>query len=250
MTDAYRNLEAALARRREDLERQLERARADERDMREQTVDIDRQLDANRSLEGAPARRREALARQLEVTREDERAIREQIDDIDRQLGGERGPRRRKIGYAAWLSVGVALLSGVAYDHYISDLRYRERMEAFSFVSAMSDGVAAHYEETGELCPSAPAGVRLSDSEAFASRECMGLDVPTPPHHTFYYNAGGNYLGPPRGGWDPGPNAFEVAAVRDPDGHGKPSLITQTGVPGPRSGALTRSEFFVVDAGE
>jgi hypothetical protein len=55
-------------------------------------------------------------------------------------------------------------------------------------------------------------------------------DTPTQPQlFRFHYNTGSGYLGPARGGPDPGPLGFEVAAEADLDGDGITRLYTRTG---------------------
>lgn len=211
--------------------------------------------DAYRDLEAALARRRRELEGQLETTLADERALRAQIDVIDRQLGRPRRPhRRRRIVWAAWLGVSATLFGGLAYRHYVRDLQERERQEATQVIGEIMRGAVAHYERTGQLCPSAPMvpaeGVHGSDTTAFASWDCVGFDVTKRRHHSYAYNVGGNYLAPARGGIDPGPNGFEVAAVRDLDGDGKTTLITRHGVVKPHNNTLVRSESFAVATDE
>jgi hypothetical protein len=58
---------------------------------------------------------------------------------------------------------------------------------------------------------------------------CLKFRMEAPFYYRYSYTAGGPYKGPARGGPDPGPNGFEVAAEGDLDGNGVTSLFTQVG---------------------
>ena len=59
--------------------------------------------------------------------------------------------------------------------------------------------------------------------------------------------AGGGYLGPQRGGPDPGPDGFEVAAEGDLDGDGETSLFTRVGKLNPDTGEIEVFPLFIAD---
>jgi len=69
----------------------------------------------------------------------------------------------------------------------------------------------------------------------------------SPIRYRYSYRAGGGYLGPARGGPDPGPDGFEVAAEGDLDGDGITSLFTITGQFDPTWNSVLLSSLFAVD---
>ncbi len=77
--------------------------------------------------------------------------------------------------------------------------------------------------------------------------KCLGYDPSWPQRFRYHYHQGSGYLGPARGGPDPGPNGFEVAAEGDLDGDGETSLFTRVGWPDPVTGDLVLSETLFID---
>lgn len=141
----------------------------------------------------------------------------------------------------------MGALSAVAIYGVRRYLASAKVAEAKSNVGAFSRAAVAARERTGQLCASAqpvpadgvPAAVRHQPSarggEDFQSGDarrgwrCLGVTLEGPHYYRYHYNAGGGYLGPARGGPDPGPGGFEVAAEGDLDGDGVTSLFTVTG---------------------
>jgi len=143
--------------------------------------------------------------------------------------------------------------------------------EAKNTVGAISRGATAAYERESvghdghRLCKSAapvPAFVPRSKKYQPATQpgsdydtgdretgwRCLKFSLTQPHYYQYSYNAGGNYKGPARGGPDPGPNGFEVAAEGDLDGDGKTSLFTRIGTLDPQTGYLKiGSQIFIVD---
>lgn len=144
--------------------------------------------------------------------------------------------------------------------------------EAKNVIGAIARGVAAAYErEHGSgtkhrLCKSAqpvpddgvPPRTKYQPSDRPGQDyqrgdddtgwPCMRFGLTQPHYYRYHYNAGGNYLGPARGGPDPGPHGFEVAAEGDLDGDGETSLFTRIGRVDPKTGRLTLgTTIFIVD---
>jgi hypothetical protein len=102
-----------------------------------------------------------------------------------------------------------------------------------------------------ETIPKAPYTASSREGRDFASGDattgwrCL-RDTPSQPQlFRFHYHAGSGYLGPARGGPDPGPLGFEVAAEADLDGDGITRLYTRTGRidPATNTVVLTPREF-------
>lgn len=89
--------------------------------------------------------------------------------------------------------------------------------------------------------PSSILGLDYDAGDATTGWRCLDFAVSEPQFYRYTYLAGGPYQGPPRGGPDPGPNGFEVAAEGDLDGDGQTSLLTRTGTIDPQTGVLTLS---------
>jgi hypothetical protein len=76
---------------------------------------------------------------------------------------------------------------------------------------------------------------------------CLKFMMTQPQYYQYTYTVGGPYKGPKRGGPDPGPNGFEIAAEGDLDGNGVTSLFTRTGVVDPQTGMVKVSPEIWVD---
>jgi hypothetical protein len=87
--------------------------------------------------------------------------------------------------------------------------------------------------------PSDQPGEDWNSGDERTGWKCLKFALTAEQHFQFTYNVGGSYKGPARGGPDPGPAGFEVAAEGDQDGDGKTSLFTVTGTIDPTSGDLT-----------
>jgi len=145
--------------------------------------------------------------------------------------------------------------------------------EAKNTIGAIAREAAAAYESeamssgqvTHVLCkgaPDVPSAVPRGEKYAPQTRDgadfetgddrtgwrCLKFALMQPHYYQYSYRVGGNYKGPKRGGPDPGPYGFEVAAEGDLDGDGKTSLFTRTGVVDPKTKRLTfASQIFVDD---
>jgi hypothetical protein len=147
--------------------------------------------------------------------------------------------------------------------------------EAKNMVGAISRGAVAAYEReqmsargsgvAHALCKSAvpvpaavPRGTKYMASstpgadwdsgDAASGWRCLKISLSTPQYYRYSYSFGGPYKGPARGGPDPGPNGFEVAAEGDLDGDGVTSLFTRTGVIDPKTQSVKMApEIFIVD---
>ena len=85
---------------------------------------------------------------------------------------------------------------------------------------------------------SAQSGVDYDAGDALTGWRCLKFTMPGPQYYQYTYSAGGPYKGPRRGGPDPGPNGFEVAAEGDLDGDGVTSLFTRVGKIDPQTGMM------------
>ncbi len=96
--------------------------------------------------------------------------------------------------------------------------------------------------------PSAEPGEDWNTGADKVGWKCLKFSLVHDMYYQYTYNVGGRYKGPGRGGPDPGPNGFEIAAEGDLDGDGKTSLFTMTGIIDPTTGTLTlASTEFAVD---
>ena len=143
--------------------------------------------------------------------------------------------------------------------------------EARNTINAMSRAAAAAYEREvlgpnntvlHHLCKSArpvpsavPRGKKYmpdpsrdwNTGDADHGWRCLKFEVSEPQYYQYTYTVGGPYKGPKRGGPDPGPNGFEIAAEGDLDGDGVTSLFTRTGVVDPQAGVVRISPELWVD---
>lgn len=119
--------------------------------------------------------------------------------------------------------------------------------EAKASIAAISRGAVSAYERdvvalgpAAKLCPTTvdvpsrvPAGKKYmpaaSDFDPGSGWDCVGFSTAMPMYYQVSYRQGVDYLGPPRGGADPGMNGFEAAARGDLDGDGETSLFVVTG---------------------
>jgi hypothetical protein len=90
------------------------------------------------------------------------------------------------------------------------------------------------------------AGATVHYEDWSAGWLCQGFSVDGPVYHRYSYRVRGGYKGPARGGPDPGPTGFELAAESDFDGDGMTGLITVTGHVD-ASGQLVVDPTFQVD---
>lgn len=151
----------------------------------------------------------------------------------------------------AFIAGGVFLVTNIhcAPKH----IQAGKQSQAKNGIGAIARGVVRAYEGTGLpedrpgiLCASAsptpryvPRGKKVQPSttegEDFNTGtntygwRCLEFTLAEPLHYRFDYRAGGGYLGPARGGIDPGPDGFEASAEGDLDGDGKTSLFVLTG---------------------
>jgi hypothetical protein len=96
--------------------------------------------------------------------------------------------------------------------------------------------------------PNEEAGADWESGDDTAGWRCLRFALSQAHYYRYSYRAGSGYLGPSRGGPDPGPNGFEVAAEGDLDGDGKTSLFTITGTVDPQTQRLeVAPQVFVVD---
>ncbi len=95
--------------------------------------------------------------------------------------------------------------------------------------------------------PSAQPGADWNSGDATSGWRCLKFAFSEPHYFRYTYTAGGPYKGPARGGPDPGPNGFEVAAEGDLDGDGVTSLYTRTGRVDPATGTVVISTDMFVD---
>jgi len=244
-SSVYRNDEVAARERREVLLAQIEQLEAD-------------------------AQRLSELPTQLTAARKELAQLERVIDRIDDWL-----PKRRWL----WPLVGCAasvLLAGPGLAYYRhSRLLDQWSAEAQARVNQITRGAVAAYEResTGfrserspwpvhELCTSAlpvPAAVPGAGS-IVPSREmdqdfntgndtagwkCLKFAVRGPLRFRLHYNQGSGFLGPARGGPDPGPDGFEVAAEGDRDGDGVTSLYTRVGKIDPKTSRPSVSKMFI-----
>jgi hypothetical protein len=112
-------------------------------------------------------------------------------------------------------------------------------------------------DENHRLCPSAPpVPERVPSGENHFPRaedyqhpgwSCLEFSMTTPQWYQYEVRVGGPYKGPARGGYDPGPNGYEISAEGDLDGDGKTSLFTVVGQIGPNNTVRTGSEMLYSD---
>lgn len=178
--------------------------------------------------------------------------------------------QRRKVRVflvATVVLVALRLVSMFAIAGVRVYLARAKSAEARSTVGAISRNAAAAFERESELlgqgrtlCGSAPPvpdfvpggrGYTPSEREGTdwntTGWRCVDFKVMTRQYYQYTYTAGGPYKGPARGGPDPGPNGFEVAAEGDLDGDGVTSLFTQIGKVDPASGKVVLSAEIFVD---
>jgi hypothetical protein len=107
--------------------------------------------------------------------------------------------------------------------------------------------VPAAIPKRDSYLPEDEAGKDWNAGDDKTGWKCLKFSLSQEMYFQYSYNVGGGYKGPARGGPDPGPNGFEVAAEGDLDGDGKTSLFTMTGIIDPTTGTLTlaTTEFAV-----
>jgi hypothetical protein len=221
------------------------------------------------------ARTLDALSRELE---DDELAVLARSASASRSVGTMAfGYQPADEGWRLQLRMHDAAALGVVAAFATRGVRRylvaAKSSEARNTVAAIARGAAASYEREGidgahRFCssaPSVPAGVpsgrkyqpNSADGQDFRSGDastgwrCLKFELTTPHYYQYSYRQGGDYLGPARGGPDPGPFGFEAAAVGDLDGDGVTSLFTRTGRIDPRTGNVVLSpELFVADERE
>jgi hypothetical protein len=139
--------------------------------------------------------------------------------------------------------------------------------EAKNTMGAITRAAVAAYERertlpdgsiTHRLCGSAPSvpssvprGTKYQPRSDFETGDgdngwkCLYFALSEPIRFRYTYTRGGPYKGPARGGPDPGPNGFEVAAEGDLDGNGVTSLFTRIGQV--RGGSVVVSTELFID---
>lgn len=167
---------------------------------------------------------------------------------------GHQGPPPKKNSSCLIVAIVVAVL-GVPVLGVVAALgiygvrRYlaaSKTAEAKASIAAISRGAVYAYERDVEtlgagakLCPTAvdvpgrvPSGKKYMpaarDFDAGTGWDCVGFSTSVPMYYQLSYRQGTDYLGPSRGGVDPGPNGFEAAARGDLDGDGETSLFVIT----------------------
>jgi hypothetical protein len=99
--------------------------------------------------------------------------------------------------------------------------------------------------------PSTQPGADWDAGDDATGWRCLEFALTEPVRYQYQYIAGGPYKSPRRGGFDPGPDGFEVSAEGDLDGNGKTSLFARYGTVDVRTQTLRVSpEIFVVDERE
>jgi hypothetical protein len=145
--------------------------------------------------------------------------------------------------------------------------------EAKNTVAAITRAAAAAFEREqmpapGQanaplhaLCKSAqpvptavPHGVKFASQpsewetgDAQRGWRCLKFALSAPQYYRYTYTAGGPYKGPARGGPDPGPDGFEVAAEGDLNGDGVTSLYTRVGTVDRQTGTVELSPAIFID---
>jgi hypothetical protein len=95
--------------------------------------------------------------------------------------------------------------------------------------------------------PSSAPGTDYDTGDDHTGWKCLRFAVDWPHYYRYSYHVGSGYLGPARGGPNPGPNGFEVAAEGDLDGDGKTSLFTLTGKIDAKGSLVITRELFIAD---
>jgi len=125
----------------------------------------------------------------------------------------------------------------------------RHRLEEWAAMAAARYNYL-HLCESAQDVPAevprrAPTTVHYQDWSA--GWLCQDFTVDGPVYHRYSYRVRGGYKGPARGGPDPGPTGFELAAESDFDGDGMTGLIIVTGHVDAVSGQLVIDPTFQVD---
>jgi hypothetical protein len=148
----------------------------------------------------------------------------------------------------------VTMLGALAFYGVRRYLHSAKTAEAKNTIGAITRAAVAAYERESfagalgspvlhKLCKSAPSvpsavprGVKYASQSSdwqtgddLTGWRCLKFEMSSPQYFRYTYTQGGPYLGPARGGPDPGPDGFEVAAEGDLDGNGKTSLFTRIG---------------------
>lgn len=98
----------------------------------------------------------------------------------------------------------------------------------------------------GEKVPVTAADFATGDDNG--GWKCLKFALANPVRFRYTYNAGSNYLGPKRGGVDPGPDGWEACAEADLTPGGLTTLICLTGkVDKATRTAKTNTEIFQAD---
>jgi hypothetical protein len=168
---------------------------------------------------------------------------------------------------------GIGVFAGLGIYGVRRYLASAKVAEAKNTIGAISRAAVAAWERESvapgggfvhNLCKSAssvprgiPAGRKYqpstADGEDFNTGDqqtgwkCLKFAMVEPHYYRYTYTQGGPYKGPARGGLDPGPNGFEVAAEGDLDGNGVTSLLTRTGILDPSTGSVRLSTEIFID---
>ncbi len=148
---------------------------------------------------------------------------------------------------------GIGVYAATAIYGVRRYLASSKTSEAKYAIGAISRGAINAYEINGKLCKSAQpvpqagppsgrkyqpnlvAGQDFQTGDEKSGWKCLKFAMTQPHYYQYFYNAGGNYLGPKHGAVDPGPNGFEAAAIGDLDGDGKTSVFILSGKVDPQT---------------
>lgn len=117
----------------------------------------------------------------------------------------------------------IARAAVTAYEReQLDDVSHRLCASA-NPVPAQGPPKAATYQ------PNTAAGEDFGSGDAQAGWRCLKFAMSTPHHYQYGYNVGSGYKSTAFGLPDPGPDGYEVWAMGDLDGDGRPSLYVSTG---------------------
>src|SRR6185437_6988509 len=143
--------------------------------------------------------------------------------------------RRAKVAEARSNVAAIARLAVAAWER---DRRGPNNTVVHALCKS-AQPVPADVPRGEKYMPSSQPGADWHSGDAVSGWPCLGIALESPHYYQYTYSAGGPYKGPERGGWDPGPDGFEVAAEGDLDGDGTTSLFTITGNVDPGTSAVS-----------
>jgi hypothetical protein len=217
------------------------------------------------------------LARAFELASVSMRAEQRAPFEALRRAQGASSQLRSAIGFTATIEDervhlaldevnGVGTLGALAIFGVRRYLSAAKAAEAKNTIGAIGRGAVMAYEREQlgpsnaalhKLCKSAipvpskvprgtkvlPAGGQDFDTgDQERGWRCLKFTITEPIRYQYTYTVGGPYKGPKRGGPDPGPNGFEIAAEGDLDGDGVTSLFTLVGVVDPKTDMVRLSK--------